>query len=51
MYLRKERDFLRKTSFLQTIERFTLFNKVRSSEIWKSVNIEPLYFSKLKDFN
>ena len=29
--------------FLRRIEGVTLFNKVRSSEIRKSVNIEPLY--------
>ena len=29
-------------SFLRKIERVTLFNKVRSSEIRKSLNIEPL---------
>ena len=28
--------------FLQTIERVTPFNKVRSSQIRKSLNIEPL---------
>ena len=28
--------------FLRRIEGVTLFSKVRSSEIWKSVNIEPL---------
>ena len=28
--------------FLQKIEGVTLFNKVRSSEIRKSLNIEPL---------
>ena len=31
-----------KIRFLQKIERVTLFNKVRSSEIRKSLNIEPL---------
>jgi len=29
--------------FLQRIEGVTLFNKVRSSEIRKSLNIEPLF--------
>ena len=28
--------------FLRRIEGVALFNKVRSSEIWKSFNIEPL---------
>ena len=28
--------------FLRNIEGLTLFNKVRSSEIWKSLNVEPL---------
>ena len=36
--------------FLRKIEGVTLFNKVRSSEIRKSLNIE-LYFSKLKDIS
>ena len=31
-----------KMRFLQKIERVTLFNKMRSSEIRKSLNIEPL---------
>ena len=36
--------------FLRKIEGVTLFNKVRSYEIRKSLNIEPVpYFSKLKD--
>ena len=30
--------------FLRRIKRVTLFNKVRSSEIRKSLNIEPLLF-------
>ena len=32
-----------KMRFLQRIEGVTLFNKVRSSEIRKSLNIEPLF--------
>ena len=36
--------------FLQKIEGVTLFNKVHSSEIQKSLNIEPLH-SKLKEFS
>ena len=37
--------------FLRRIEGVTLFNKVRSSEIRKSLNIEPRYFSELKDLS
>ena len=33
--------------FLRRIERVTLFNKVRSSEIQKSLNIEPFSFDGL----
>ena len=36
-------------NFLQRIEGVTLFNKVHSSEIQKSLDIEPLHFSALKD--
>ena len=36
-------------NFLQRIEGVTLFNKVHSSEIQKSLDIEPLHFSELKD--
>ena len=36
-------------NFLQRIEGVTLFNKVHSSEIPKSLDIEPLHFSELKD--
>ena len=35
--------------FLQKIEGVTLFNKVQSSKIQKSLDIEPLHFSELKD--
>ena len=35
--------------FLQRVEGVTLFNKVHSSEIQKSLDIEPLHFSELKD--
>jgi len=34
--------------FLRKIEGVTLFNKVRSSEIRKCLNIEPLHFSESK---
>ena len=34
---------------LQRIEGVTLFNKVHSSEFQKSLDIEPLHFSELKD--
>ena len=37
------------TNFLQQTEEVTLFNKVHSSEIRKSLDIEPLHFSELKD--
>ena len=41
--------------FLRRIERVTLFNKMRSSEIRKSLNIEPLHHrierSQLKWFD
>ena len=36
--------------FLRRIEGVTLFNKMRSSEIRKSLNIEP-YFLELKDLS
>ena len=36
-------------NFLQRIEGVTLFNKVHSSEIQKSLDIERLHFSELKD--
>ena len=36
-------------NFLQRIKGVTLFNKVHSSEIQKSLDIEPLHFSELKD--
>ena len=36
-------------NFLQRIEEVTLFNKVHSSEFQKSLDIEPLHFSELKD--
>ena len=36
-------------NFLQRIEGVTLLNKVHSSEIQKSLDIEPLHFSELKD--
>ena len=36
-------------NFLQRIEGATLFNKVHSSEIQKSLAIEPLHFFELKD--
>ena len=38
-----------KMRFLQRIEGVTLFHKVHSSEIQKSLDIEPLHFSELKD--
>ena len=37
--------------FLRKIEKVTLFNKVRRSEIQKFLNIEPLHFSELKDLS
>ena len=37
--------------FLQTIEGVTLLNKVRSSEIRKSLHIELVFFSELKDLS
>ena len=36
-------------NFWQRIEGVTLFNKANSSEIQKSLDIEPLHFSELKD--
>jgi len=36
--------------FLRKIEKDTLFNKVRSSEIRKSLDIEP-FFSETKDLS
>ena len=38
-----------KMNFLQRIEEVTLFNKVHSSEFQKSLVIESLHFSELKD--
>ena len=39
--------------FLRKIEGFTVFNKMPSSEIRKSLNIEPLLFriERLKDLS
>ena len=37
--------------FLQTVEGVTLLNKVRSSEIRKSLHIELGFFSELKDLS
>ena len=36
-------------NFLQRIEGVTLFNKVHSSEFQKSLDIDPLHFSELRD--
>ena len=38
-----------KMRFLRRIEGVTLFNKVRSSEIRKSLKTSSPYFSELKD--
>ena len=46
----EKRDFGRKMRFLRRVERVTLFNKVRSSETRKSLNIDSLLLL-IEDFN